>query len=181
MKGSFLDPGAFPVLAAQKKLYRRGAFITTDSTLTIFTDAALLLSTAHAEPRRGGRYQNAESGDAPWGAAATVDDCFDAKIVDDGVVSVTEFSHVDEQGVTVQYYYWLARFGGNVTGHVIRGCAPPSTTGDILHERVVASSLLGGPWVAVAQNVDDDLAWTCPTNPAPEGFMDRLRAVIERD
>ena len=29
-------------------------------------------------------------------------------------------------------------------------------------------SLLGGPWVAVAQNVDDDLAWTCPTNPAPE-------------
>ena len=66
------------------------------------------------------------------------------------------------------------------TGHVIRGCAPPSTTGDILHERVVASSLLGGPWVAVAQNVDDDLTWTCPTNPAPEGFMDRFREVAER-
>ena len=116
-----------------------------------------------------------------WGAAATVDDCFDPKICDDGVVSVTEFTHVDEQGVTVQYYYWCARFGGNATGHVIRGCAPPSTTGDILHERVVASSLLGGPWVAVAQNVDDDLAWTCPTNPAPEGFMDRLRAVVEKE
>ena len=60
---------------------------------------------------------------------------------------------------------------------MIRGCAPPSTTGDILHERVVASSLLGGPWVAVAQNVDDDLTWTCPTNPAPEGFMELLREV----
>ena len=64
---------------------------------------------------------------------------------------------------------------------MIRGCAPPSTTGDILHERIVASSLLGGPWVAVAQNVDDDLMWTCPTNPAPEGFMDRLRAVVEKE
>ena len=116
-----------------------------------------------------------------WGATATVDDCFDAEIVDDGVVSVTEFTHVDEQGVTVQYYYWCARFGGNAAGHVIRGCAPPSTTGDILHERVVASSLLGGPWVAVAQNVDDDLTWTCPTNPAPEGFMDGFRAVVEKE
>ena len=41
-------------------------------------------------------------------------------------------------------------------------------------------SLLGGPWVAVAQNVDDDLTWTCPTNPAPEGFMERFREVAER-
>ena len=115
-----------------------------------------------------------------WGAAATIDDCFDDKIVDDGVVSVTSFTHKD-QGVLVPYYYWCARFGGNAAGHVIRGCAPPSTTGDILHERVVASSLLGGPWVAVAQNVDDDLTWTCPTNPAPDGFMDRLRAVVEKE
>ena len=83
--------------------------------------------------------------------------------------------------LTVQYYYWCARFGGNATGHVIRGCAPPSTTGDILHERVVASSLLGGPWVAVAQNVDDDLTWTCPTTPAPEGFIERLRAVVGKE
>ena len=45
----------------------------------------------------------------------------------------------------------------------------------------VVRSLLGGPWVAVAQNVDDDLTWTCPTNPAPEGFMDRLRAVVEKE
>ena len=80
----------------------------------------------------------------------------------------------------VKYYYWLARFGGNAAGHVIRGCAPPSTTGDILNSRAIFSSLLGGPWVAVAQNVDDDLAWTCPTNPAPEGFMERLREVAER-
>ena len=187
MKGS---SWCFPDFGSSKKLYRRGFH----RTLTIFTDhAALLLPATADEPRRGGRGQaDPKSGDAPlhaprrrtkpyWGAAATVDDCFDAEIVDDGVVSVTEFTHVDEQGVTVQYYYWLARFGGNVTGHVIRGCAPPSTTGDILHERVVASSLLGGPWVAVAQNVDDDLTWTCPTNPAPEGFMDRLRAVVERD
>ena len=43
------------------------------------------------------------------------------------------------------------------------------------------SSLLGGPWVAVAQNVDDDLTWTCPTNPAPEGFMERFRAVVEKE
>ena len=35
-------------------------------------------------------------------------------------------------------------------------------------------------WVAVAQNVDDDLTWTCPTNPAPEGFMERFREVAER-
>ena len=81
----------------------------------------------------------------------------------------------------VKYYYWLARFGGNAAGHVIRGCAPPSTTGDILNSRAIFSSLLGGPWVAVAQNVDDDLTWTCPTNPAPEGFMERLRAVVERE
>jgi len=79
-----------------------------------------------------------------------------------------------------KYYYWLARFGGNAAGHVIRGCAPPSTTGDILNSRAIFSSLLGGPWVAVAQNVDDDLTWTCPTNPAPEGFMERFRAVVER-
>jgi len=130
-----------------------------------------------------------------WGAAATVDDCFDAKIVDDGVVSVTEFSHVDEQGVTVPYYYWCARFGGNAAGHVIRGCAAPSTehlpTGDPEGglpvalggpgEPWVVRSLLGGPWVAVAQNVDDDLTWTCPSNPAPEGFMERLRAVVAKE
>ena len=35
--------------------------------------------------------------------------------------------------------------------------------------------------LAVAQNVDDDLTWTCPTNPAPEGFMDRFRAVVEKE
>ena len=91
------------------------------------------------------------------------------------VCSVTEFVLED-----VKYYYWLARFGGNAAGHVIRGCAPPSTTGDILNSRAIFSSLLGGPWVAVAQNVDDDLTWTCPTNPAPEGFMERLREVAER-
>ena len=45
----------------------------------------------------------------------------------------------------------------------------------------VGNSLLGGPWVAVAQNVDDDLTWTCPTNPAPDGFMERLRAVVEKE
>ena len=110
-----------------------------------------------------------------WGAAATIGDCFDAEIVDDGVCSVTEFVLED-----VKYYYWLARFGGNAAGHVIRGCAPPATAGDILNSRAIFSSLLGGPWVAVAQNVDDDLTWTCPTNPAPEGFMDRLREVVER-
>ena len=111
-----------------------------------------------------------------WGAAATIDDCFDAEIVDDGVCSVTEFVLED-----VKYYYWLARFGGNAAGHVIRGCAPPSTTGDILNSRAIFSSLLGGPWVAVAQNIDDDLTWTCPSNPAPEGFMERLRAVVAKE
>ena len=115
--------------------------------------------------------------------------------MDDGVVSVTEFSHVDEQGVLVPYYYWCARFGGNAAGHVIRGCGAPSTehlpTGDPEGglpvalggpgEPWVVNSLLGGPWVAVAQNVDDDLTWTCPSNPAPEGFMGRLRAVVEKE
>ena len=130
-----------------------------------------------------------------WGAAATIGDCFDAKIVDGGaLVSVTSFTHKD-QGVLVPYYYWCARFGGNAAGHVIRGCAGPSTehlpTGDPEAglpvalggpgEPWVVRSLLGGPWVAVAQNVDDDLTWTCPTNPAPEGFMERLRAVVERE
>ena len=110
-----------------------------------------------------------------WGTAATIADCFDAEIVDDGVCSVTEFVLED-----VKYYYWLARFGGNAAGHVIRGCAPPATAGDILNSRAIFSSLLGGPWVAVAQNVDDDLTWTCPINPAPEGFMERFREVAER-
>ena len=95
----------------------------------------------------------------------------------------------------VPYYYWCARFGGNTAGHALRGCAGPSTdhlpTGDPeaglpialggTGEPWVVRSLLGGPWVAVAQNVDDDLTWTCPTNPAPEGFMERLRAVVERE
>ena len=40
---------------------------------------------------------------------------------------------------------------------------------------------LGSLSEAVAQNVDDDLTWTCPTNPAPEGFMDRFRAVVEKE
>ena len=128
-----------------------------------------------------------------WGAAATIDDCFDDKIVDGGACSVTSFTHKD-QGVLVPYYYWCARFGGNAAGHVIRGCAGPSTehlpTGDpeaVLPvalggpgEPWVVRSLLGGPWVAVAQNVDDDLAWTCPTNPAPDGFMESFRDVAER-
>ena len=116
------------------------------------------------------------------------------KIVDGGAVSVTEFTHKD-QGVLVPYYYWCARFGGNAAGHAIRGCAGPSTenlpTGDPEGglpialggpgEPWVVRSLLGGPWVAVAQNVDDDLTWTCPTNPAPEGFMERLRAVVAKE
>ena len=115
----------------------------------------------------------------------------------DGVVTVTrEYSHPSLRG-TVAQRTWLARFGGNANGHVIRGdagpseeylpgerCTTPPSQGLPLtysRERVVVRSLLGGPWVAVAQNVDDDLTWTCPTNPAPEGFMERLRAVVERD
>ena len=114
-----------------------------------------------------------------WGNAQTIEDVFNPRIVDDGVCSVTAFTH-KHHGVLEPYYFWLARFGGNAAGHVIRGCAPPSTNPDILNSRAIFSSLLGGPWVAVAQNVDDDLAWTCPTNPAPEGFMERLREVAER-
>ena len=109
---------------------------------------------------------------------------------------MTAFTH-KHHGVLEPYYFWLARFGGNANGHVIRGdagpseeylpgerCTTPPSQGLPLtysRERVVVRSLLGGPWVAVAQNVDDDLTWTCPTNPAPEGFMDRLRAVVERE
>ena len=76
---------------------------------------------------------------------------------------------------------WILVVLDDAAGHVIRGCAPPATAGDILNSRAIFSSLLGGPWVAVAQNVDDDLTWTCPTSPAPDGFMDRFRAVFERD
>ena len=50
------------------------------------------------------------------GTAATIADCFDAEIVDDGVCSVTEFVLED-----VKYYYWLARLGGNAAGHVGSG------------------------------------------------------------
>ena len=131
-----------------------------------------------------------------WGNAQTIEDVFNPRIVDDGVCSVTAFTH-KHHGVLEPYYFWLARFGGNANGHVIRGdagpseeylpgerCTTPPSQGLPLtysRERVVVRSLLGGPWVAVAQNVDDDLAWTCPTNPAPEGFMERLRAVVERE
>ena len=128
--------------------------------------------------------------------AQTIEDVFNPRIVDDGVCSVTAFTH-KHHGVLEPYYFWLARFGGNANGHVIRGdagpseeylpgerCTTPPSQGLPLtysRERVVVRSLLGGPWVAVAQNVDDDLTWTCPTNPAPEGFMERLRAVVERE
>ena len=131
-----------------------------------------------------------------WGNAQTIEDVFNPRIVDDGVCSVTAFTH-KHHGVLEPYYFWLARFGGNANGHVIRGdagpseeylpgerCTTPPSQGLPLtysRERVVVRSLLGGPWVAVAQNVDDDLTWTCPTNPAPEGFMERLRAVVERE
>ena len=127
--------------------------------------------------------------------AQTIEDVFNPRIVDDGVCSVTAFTH-KHHGVLEPYYFWLARFGGNANGHVIRGdagpseeylpgerCTTPPSQGLPLtysRERVVVRSLLGGPWVAVAQNVDDDLTWTCPTNPAPEGFMDRFREVAER-
>ena len=131
-----------------------------------------------------------------WGNAQTIEDVFNPRIVDDGVCSVTAFTY-KHHGVLEPYYFWLARFGGNANGHVIRGdagpseeylpgerCTTPPSQGLPLtysRERVVVRSLLGGPWVAVAQNVDDDLTWTCPTNPAPEGFMERLRAVVERE
>ena len=74
--------------------------------------------------------------------------------------------------------------GGDV--HGLRGTLRTTSSSQGLplnysRERVVVRSLLGGPWVAVAQNVDDDLTWTCPSNPAPEGFMDRLRAVVEKE
>ena len=130
-----------------------------------------------------------------WGNAQTIEDVFNPRIVDDGVCSVTAFTH-KHHGVLEPYYFWLARFGGNANGHVIRGdagpseeylpgerCTTPPSQGLPLtysREMVVVRSLLGGPWVAVAQNVDDDLTWTCPTNPAPEGFMERFREVAER-
>ena len=36
-------------------------------------------------------------------------------------------------------------------------------------------------WMAVARNFDDELSWTCPSSPAPDGFMDRFRAVVEKE
>ena len=36
-------------------------------------------------------------------------------------------------------------------------------------------------WMAVARNFDDELSWTCPSSPAPDGFLDRLRAVVEKE
>ena len=144
---------------------------------------------------------------------------------------------MDDHGVTVQYYYWCTRFGGNATGHVIRGCvgpfggiAPPqsaATTDSVESVRALnkiraamehmsveqlreladltrpdgelrklaaqkdaaakQKSAAGETgckemwWMAVARNFDDELSWTCPSSPAPDGFMDRFRAVGEKE
>ena len=141
--------------------------------------------------------------------------------------SVTEFVLED-----VKYYYWLARFGGNATGHVIRGCvgpfggiAPPQRTDSVESVRAMnkiraamdhmsveqlrelvdltrpdgelrkraaqkeaaaeQKSAAGETekmwWMAVARNFDDELSWTCPSSPAPHGFMERFRAVVEKE
>ena len=88
-----------------------------------------------------------------WGAAATIDDCFDAEIVDDGVCSVTEFVLED-----VKYYYWLARFGGNASGVFI---VPRTGT---------------NAWDIVAKNDDESMS-----GDVPEELLERLCRIVEKD
>ena len=58
-----------------------------------------------------------------WGNAQTIEDVFTPRIVDDGVCSVTAFTH-KHHGVLEPYYFWLARFGGNANGHAPGRCVP---------------------------------------------------------
>jgi len=58
-----------------------------------------------------------------WGKAASLEDCFDPKVADDGIVCVKIFH--DILAPDAKFYYWSAHFGGNVTGYLLASTAGP--------------------------------------------------------
>jgi len=96
-----------------------------------------------------------------WGGPLgprTLAECFDARIVDDGVVALEEFSDVAAPDTPL--YYWSARFGGNVLGFVLR-CGGNGVF-----------AAWSDTWLVVLANVDDDWRW--------RGFIARTRALLEK-
>ena len=130
----------------------------SEVTETIYFDADALRANGPHAAQLGWMVKRSVWGDD----VQKVEDVFNSKIVDDGACLVVEFA-IEE----VTYSYWLARFGGNVKGSFLRPWLfdiPGNNTWDI-----------------VAQNVDDVIQWCGPGAGVPEGFLERLRAIIEKE
>mmetsp|Transcript_1161 Transcript_1161/g.1476 ORF Transcript_1161/g.1476 Transcript_1161/m.1476 type:complete len:171 (+) Transcript_1161:133-645(+) len=63
-----------------------------------------------------------------WYGVRKACDCFDKKVVDNGIIWVKEINaksaNSGEKNFT--FYYWIAYFGDNPTGYLIKECKPKS-------------------------------------------------------
>jgi hypothetical protein len=91
-----------------------------------------------ADPKKRSQLQYILDSDFYWGDAKTIEDCSDEGMVDDGILFCKELTSSHTNGVGASslppasttvaketnspsfYYYWLAYFGGNPTGYLLR-------------------------------------------------------------
>mmetsp|Transcript_5946 Transcript_5946/g.17555 ORF Transcript_5946/g.17555 Transcript_5946/m.17555 type:complete len:215 (-) Transcript_5946:42-686(-) len=108
-----------------------------------------------------------------WGKAASLEDCFDPKVADDGIVCVKIFH--DILAPDAKFYYWSAHFGGNVTGYLLASTAGP------LRRLLWNVGFATGEqmWALVLENVDGDWIWKDGRGEEPRGFLDRVKRLLE--
>ena len=91
----------------------------------------------------------------------TVEDCFNRRNVDDGIVFYKEMTpceeHESRMPYRYMYSYWLGYFGGNPTGY-----------------------LLDGDGRFVIHNCDTDFIWVCPGE-RPNEFIQAVKKAVYGD
>ena len=95
----------------------------------------------------------------------TVEDCFNKRNVDDGIVFYKQMRST-QPDTTTSFHYWLGYFGGNPTAYLLK--EGRSGSGG------------GGQWDVILENCDTDFIWRGPGN-APKHFIKAVKKAAYGD
>ena len=103
-----------------------------------------------------------------FGDIQCLNDCFDERKVDNGLVLYKEVVDRNDAGSSSPpnkriYHYWQAYFGGNPTGYLLKMSSSSSPSKSM--------------WEVLVENCDGDFIWH-GCQPTPKGFIRQLKMVV---
>ena len=103
------------------------------------------------------------SGPCYFGQVKTIDDCFNPRIVDDGILFYKELGSARYPNVVL--YYWLAYFGGNPTGYLLVPSESCLSNREFDH------------WQVLIENCDTDFIWR-GNGKVPKAFIKSIKMAV---